>query len=293
MGGLTEAYAMANMQFITFDAEGNCIGANYMDYLLPTAWETPGFELHEVVTPVPAPPDRRQGRRRVRRGRRSGGVRQRGARRDQGRRACATSTCRCCRTGSTRRCTERPRRVRRAPRADGRLLLILLTTVFSTVDAARRPGVGCTSSTCLNLAACLPGADRRPSRRRRLQGKVVVRAGPGEAALDGTPQSPSATRRPTGWSRRAGRRGPGPRPGRHDDHRDDRAAARGTRSRHPGPLSPAPRRITGAGSRRRHERVPRELRGARAGQHHRRWGQRRRPCAPPRRAASPSACGPR
>ena len=56
MGGLTEAYAMANMQFITFDAEGNCIGSNFMDYLLPTAWETPGFELHEVVTPCPHHP---------------------------------------------------------------------------------------------------------------------------------------------------------------------------------------------------------------------------------------------
>jgi len=51
MGGLTEAYAMANMQYITYDEEGNCIGANYMDFLLPTAWETPGFELYEVVTP--------------------------------------------------------------------------------------------------------------------------------------------------------------------------------------------------------------------------------------------------
>jgi carbon-monoxide dehydrogenase large subunit len=57
MGGLTEAYAMASMQFITFDADGNCVGANYMDYLLPTAWETPGFELHsEVVTPCPHHP---------------------------------------------------------------------------------------------------------------------------------------------------------------------------------------------------------------------------------------------
>jgi carbon-monoxide dehydrogenase large subunit len=56
MGGLTEAYAMSNMQFITFDAEGNCVGSNYMDYLLPTAWETPGFELHEVVTPCPHHP---------------------------------------------------------------------------------------------------------------------------------------------------------------------------------------------------------------------------------------------
>jgi carbon-monoxide dehydrogenase large subunit len=56
MGGLTEAYAKAAMQFITFDAEGNCIGSNYMDYLLPTAWETPGYELHEVVTPSPHHP---------------------------------------------------------------------------------------------------------------------------------------------------------------------------------------------------------------------------------------------
>ncbi|MDE0700655.1 MAG: aerobic carbon-monoxide dehydrogenase large subunit [Acidimicrobiaceae bacterium] len=56
MGGLTEAYAMANMQFLTFDEDGNCIGSNYMDYLLPTAWETPGFELHEVVTPCPHHP---------------------------------------------------------------------------------------------------------------------------------------------------------------------------------------------------------------------------------------------
>ncbi len=56
MGGLTEAYAMANMQFITFDEEGNCIGANFTDYLLPSAWETPGFELHEVVTPCPHHP---------------------------------------------------------------------------------------------------------------------------------------------------------------------------------------------------------------------------------------------
>src|SRR4026208_1434755 len=47
---------MASMQFITFDAEGNCVGSNYMDYLLPTAWETPGFELHEVVTPCPHHP---------------------------------------------------------------------------------------------------------------------------------------------------------------------------------------------------------------------------------------------
>ncbi len=56
MGGLTEAYAMSNMQFQTYDAEGNMVGSNYMDYLLPTSWETPGFELHEVTTPCPHHP---------------------------------------------------------------------------------------------------------------------------------------------------------------------------------------------------------------------------------------------
>ena len=29
------------MQLITFDEDGNCIGSNFMDYLMPTAWETP------------------------------------------------------------------------------------------------------------------------------------------------------------------------------------------------------------------------------------------------------------
>ena len=55
-GGLTEGYGIAFMQLITFDAEGNCIGSNFMDYLLPTAWETPKFELGETVTPSPHHP---------------------------------------------------------------------------------------------------------------------------------------------------------------------------------------------------------------------------------------------
>jgi aerobic carbon-monoxide dehydrogenase large subunit len=55
-GGMIEAYAMSNMQFITYDKDGNCIGANYMDYLLPTAWEAPHMELFEVVTPSPHHP---------------------------------------------------------------------------------------------------------------------------------------------------------------------------------------------------------------------------------------------
>ena len=55
-GGLTEGFAMSSMQWITFDDDGNCIGANFMDYLVPTAWETPRFELLETVTPSPHHP---------------------------------------------------------------------------------------------------------------------------------------------------------------------------------------------------------------------------------------------
>jgi aerobic carbon-monoxide dehydrogenase large subunit len=56
MGGLTEGFAMSAMELITFDEDGNCIGSNFMDYLLPTSWETPPFELYETVTPSPHHP---------------------------------------------------------------------------------------------------------------------------------------------------------------------------------------------------------------------------------------------
>jgi carbon-monoxide dehydrogenase large subunit len=56
MGGLTEGFAIAAMELIDFDEDGNCIGANFMDYLIPTAWETPRFELGETVTPSPHHP---------------------------------------------------------------------------------------------------------------------------------------------------------------------------------------------------------------------------------------------
>ena len=55
-GGLAEGFAMAAMEQITFDEDGNCIGANFTDYLIPTAWETPKFELGETVTPSPHHP---------------------------------------------------------------------------------------------------------------------------------------------------------------------------------------------------------------------------------------------
>ena len=55
-GGLTEGFAMSTMQHMTFDEAGNCLSSNFMDYLIPTAWETPRFELGETVTPSPHHP---------------------------------------------------------------------------------------------------------------------------------------------------------------------------------------------------------------------------------------------
>ena len=56
MGGLTEGYAIAAMQLIDFDEDGNCIGSNFTDYLIPTAWETPEFDIGELSTPSPHHP---------------------------------------------------------------------------------------------------------------------------------------------------------------------------------------------------------------------------------------------
>jgi aerobic carbon-monoxide dehydrogenase large subunit len=55
-GGLTEGFGIAFTELITFDEDGNCIGSNFMDYLLPTSWETPNFECFATVTPSPHHP---------------------------------------------------------------------------------------------------------------------------------------------------------------------------------------------------------------------------------------------
>ncbi len=55
-GGLAEGFGIAFMELITFDEQGNCIGSNFIDYLLPTSWETPRFETFETVTPSPHHP---------------------------------------------------------------------------------------------------------------------------------------------------------------------------------------------------------------------------------------------
>ncbi len=55
-GGLTEAFAIAMGQELTFDEIGNIQGASLMDYFLPTAVETPLWETDVTVTPSPHHP---------------------------------------------------------------------------------------------------------------------------------------------------------------------------------------------------------------------------------------------
>ena len=55
-GGLADGVGMALMQVIAFDADGNCLGGSFMDYLLPTALECPSWELGATVTPSPHHP---------------------------------------------------------------------------------------------------------------------------------------------------------------------------------------------------------------------------------------------
>ena len=55
-GGLTEGYAVAMGQLLSFDAQGNIQGNSLMDYFLPTAVETPKWETDFTVTPSPHHP---------------------------------------------------------------------------------------------------------------------------------------------------------------------------------------------------------------------------------------------
>ncbi|MGR4065474.1 MAG: aerobic carbon-monoxide dehydrogenase large subunit [Vulcanimicrobiaceae bacterium] len=55
-GGLTEGFAIAFMQEIAYDAEGNNLNTNFTDYLVPTALETPEWETDKTVTPSPHHP---------------------------------------------------------------------------------------------------------------------------------------------------------------------------------------------------------------------------------------------
>jgi carbon-monoxide dehydrogenase large subunit len=55
-GGLTEGLAIAFMQEIAYDENGNIQGGTFMDYLVPTAVETPNWETDKTCTPSPHHP---------------------------------------------------------------------------------------------------------------------------------------------------------------------------------------------------------------------------------------------
>ena len=55
-GGLTMGLAPALYEEVSYDENGNIFGGTFMDYLLPTAVETPNWEIGETVTPSPHHP---------------------------------------------------------------------------------------------------------------------------------------------------------------------------------------------------------------------------------------------
>src|SRR5262245_25566423 len=55
-GGLTMGLAPALLEEISYDENGNVQGGSFMDYLLPTAMETPAWETDKTVTPSPHHP---------------------------------------------------------------------------------------------------------------------------------------------------------------------------------------------------------------------------------------------
>ena len=55
-GGLTEGFAIAFMQEISYDESGNVQGGTFMDYLVPTAIESPHWETSTTCTPSPHHP---------------------------------------------------------------------------------------------------------------------------------------------------------------------------------------------------------------------------------------------
>ena len=55
-GGLTMGLAPALYEEITYDDNGNNLAGTFMDYLLPTAVETPAWETGKTITPSPHHP---------------------------------------------------------------------------------------------------------------------------------------------------------------------------------------------------------------------------------------------
>jgi carbon-monoxide dehydrogenase large subunit len=55
-GGLTQGFAPAMMEEMQYDADGNLYGGTFMEYMVPTAVESPKWEVGETTTPSPHHP---------------------------------------------------------------------------------------------------------------------------------------------------------------------------------------------------------------------------------------------
>ena len=54
--GLTDGVGVALMEYVSFDADGNCLAGSLMDYLIPTALEVPEWETGATFVPSPHHP---------------------------------------------------------------------------------------------------------------------------------------------------------------------------------------------------------------------------------------------
>ena len=55
-GGLTQGIAPAMYEELIYDESGNILNGTFMDYLVPTAVESPSWETGHTVTPAPHHP---------------------------------------------------------------------------------------------------------------------------------------------------------------------------------------------------------------------------------------------
>ena len=55
-GGLTQGLGPALYEEMTYDEDGNNMAGSFMDYLVPTAVETPAWETGHTITPSPHHP---------------------------------------------------------------------------------------------------------------------------------------------------------------------------------------------------------------------------------------------
>jgi CO/xanthine dehydrogenase Mo-binding subunit len=58
MAGAVDGYGLASMQEMPFDDQGNPLAATFMDYVMPTSWETPEITITGVPVPLGVSPSR-------------------------------------------------------------------------------------------------------------------------------------------------------------------------------------------------------------------------------------------